>query len=46
MEGFTEEQKQEAITFIKEEKTVVPTKKDKGKTRASIEEVIEDELDF
>ena len=46
MEGLTEEQKQEAIVIIKGEKVKAPTLEDKGKTRASIEEVIEDKLDF
>ena len=45
MEGLTEEQKQESIDIIKEEKAKAP-KKDKGQTKATIEEINEDELDF
>ena len=46
VEGLTEEQKQEAIAIFKEEKARTHTKEGKGKAKASIEEVIEDESDF
>ena len=44
MEGITKEQKQDAI--IKERKAMASSHGDKGKERATIEEVLEDKLNF
>ena len=42
--GLTDEQKQEATTIFKEGK--LKTREEKGRVRATVEELLEEELDF